>query len=289
MERKILEEKIYSKIDELPTLPMVVPKIISLVENDKSNTSDLTDVISNDLALTSKILKVANSAYYGFQQRISDLRKAVALLGFNMVKSLALSIGIIQTFPSGNRSRFFSVEGLWLHSISVATLICELDRRFGDRNASESLFIIGLLHDLGKIVLDQFFSDLFYQTLEEAANEEGMKLHIAEKKIIGIDHCEVAGILLKRWKFPLTMINTIAFHHHSELPEGTSPVDVAMLRIANIIAQMLGLGDEGNTNINDLHESDLKLLRMDDKNFEDMITYSHSIKEEIQTLFNAMI
>jgi len=288
MEKKELYEKIYSKIDELPTLQAVVPKLLSLVEKEESTASDLTEAISCDPALTSKILKVANSAYYGFSQQISQVEHAVALLGFNMVKSLALSIGVIQTFPSGERSPRFSVEGLWLHSLSVATLIEELGRRFGKKNPDGSIFVVGLLHDIGKVVLHQFFGDLFKQVLDEANNQEGMNLHIAEQKIIGIDHCEVGGMLLTRWKFPDYIINPIAFHHQYEVSEEINPVDVGMLRIANIVAQELGLGKEGNSVVNEVHESDIELLKMNNNDFNNMKKYSHDIKDEIQDLFNAM-
>jgi HD-like signal output (HDOD) protein len=116
MEKDKLREKIYSKIDEIPTLPIVIPKLLSLIESDKSNVADIADAISRDPALTSKILKVANSAYYGFSQGISSLEKAVSLLGFNMVQSLALSIGVLRSLPAGKISTHFSQKGLWIHS-----------------------------------------------------------------------------------------------------------------------------------------------------------------------------
>ena len=288
MDQKNIQQKIYAKIDELPTLPAVVPRLLSLVESEKSSATEVINVISRDPAITSKVLKVANSAYYGFSQQISDLRHAVALLGFKMVRSLALSIGIIQTFPSGKKLPNFSVEGLWLHSLSVATILQELGRRFGHRDANGSLFVVGLLHDIGKIALYAFFCDLFQKALEAAYHLEGTRLHLAEQKIIGIDHCQVAGMLLTRWKFPGKIVGPIAFHHHFEEAEEADHTDTAMLRIANIIAQELDLGDGGNRMVNDVATSDLRLLRMTDEDIDDMKAYSQSIKVEIQALFSAM-
>ena len=92
MEKGEIHNKVYAKIDELPTLPVVLPKLLTLMESEKTGAPEVAEVISRDPALTSKILKTANSAYYGFQQEISDLGRAVPLLGFNMLKSLALSI-----------------------------------------------------------------------------------------------------------------------------------------------------------------------------------------------------
>jgi len=95
MEKNELQAKIYSKIEELPTLPVVLPRLLSLTADEKAGAAHLADAISSDPALTSKILKVSNSAYYGFSQEISSLERAIPLLGFNMVRSLALSISVI--------------------------------------------------------------------------------------------------------------------------------------------------------------------------------------------------
>ncbi len=289
MEKKELKEKIYSKIDELPTLPTVVPKILSLTESSKSCSSDITTVITNDPALTSKILKIANSAYYGFSQKITDLNTAVTLLGFNMVKSLALSIGVLRSLPEGKKNAYFTPEDLWLHSIIVASIIQELGKKVDKKNLNESLFIIGLIHDIGKIVLDQFFFDKFHDALEYANKLQKLSLHAAEQAIIGIDHCEVASMLLKRWKFPDKIRNPIAFHHESELPEEVSAVDIALLRIANSLTQELFPVKEGNTISNVIYDGDLKLLKMEEKDLDDMKAYLESTKDEIRELFNALI
>ncbi|MCD6151895.1 MAG: HDOD domain-containing protein, partial [Deltaproteobacteria bacterium] len=178
MEKQELHQKIYAKIEELPTLPAVIPKLLSLMDNPKSSAAEVTEVISHDPALTAKLLKVANSAYYGFPAKISDLKHAVALLGFNLVKSLAISIGVIKNLPRGKQSAYFSASGLWLHSLAVATVMQDMGRRFYSRDDNHDyLFIIGLLHDLGKVVLDQFFPESFNEVLEKANAGEHVKLH----------------------------------------------------------------------------------------------------------------
>ena len=167
MDQETIRAKIYSKIDELPTLPTVVTKILSLVEDNRSGASDITEAIMKDPALTSKILKVANSAYYGFSKEVSDLNRALALLGFNMVKSLALSMGVLRSLPNQDNSSSFSISRLWLHSVRVATLLKEFGSTPGHNEDQEYLFITGLLHDIGMVVFDQFFSDLFHKFLSD--------------------------------------------------------------------------------------------------------------------------
>lgn len=288
MKKNELKDKIYSKIDELPTLPAVLPKLLGLMESDRSASSDIAEAISSDPALASKTLKVANSAYYGFSQTIATLEKAVPLLGFNMVRSLALSIGVIHSLSSGKNSPHFSQEGLWIHSLAVAEAMQELATKFGKGDHNEHLFIVGLLHDIGKIVLNQFFGELFQQALEAAASQENTGLYTAERRIIGLDHADVGAMLLERWRFPAKVRNPIAVHHQDDIPEGTNANDVAMLRIANVLTQMLGLGSEGNPTPSEICDKDLKALGMNKNELEDIKTYLHSIEDRMYSFFSAI-
>ncbi len=291
MEKDEVRAKIYSKIEELPTLPVVLPKLLSLMESEESRTSEIIDAISHDPALTSKILKVANSAYYGFQREISNLERAVVLLGFNMVRSLALSIGVIHNLPSSKPNPYFSWEGLWIHSLAVASVMQELGKRSGGGGGNEYLFIIGLLHDIGKVVLDQFFGTFFRQALEEDSRKlEKGELHIAERRIFGLDHGEVGAMLLSRWRFPEKITDCIAFHHQTEMPEEIDGNDLAMLRIADILPKELAIGEEGNPLIPEIHETTFEEVPwMNEKELDDMRAYLNGAKDRIYAFFSAII
>jgi len=283
-----VREIIYSRIEELPTLPVIIPKLLSLVDRSDSNAADVTKLISQDPSLTAKILKVSNSAYYGFPQKISSLDFAVSLIGFNMLKTLALSIGVIQMFSGNNKNEYFTHDGLWLHSLGVATIIQEMGKRFVKNNHHDSLFIIGLLHDLGKLVLDLFFQDEFNIALIEANTGERTGLHVAEQKVIGIDHCEAGGMLLKRWNFPDEIKLPITEYHSKNLSEKTNPTDVSLLRIANALAQNNGIGEEGNTVPNEIHPRDMDVLGINDNDIETMQEYVIQIKEHVNEILAAM-
>ena len=288
MEKKDVLRKIYSKIDEIPTLPAVVPKLLSVMESDSADASDIAGIISTDPALSSKILKVANSAYYGFSQEVLSLKLAMPLLGHNMVKSLALSIGVIQSLPSHRKSPNFSDEGLWMHSLSVATLMQEFGKRFRKGGRSDRFFIIGLLHDIGKIVLNQYFNELFQEALAEVHNEGTAGLYMAESRLIGFDHGEIGAMLLTRWKFPDAISRCIAVHHQTEAPEGTDSCDVAMLRVANALPQELGLGQDGNPVPPVISKQDLNMLEVGENEIEELRTYLAGVKDDIHTLLGIM-
>lgn len=287
MERNELHKKIYSKIDELPTLPDVIPRLLSLMDNANSNAADVTEAISRDPALTSKVLKVANSAYYGFPQGINDLDRAVALLGFNMVKSLALSMGVIGSMPSNQKSKNFSLKDLWLHSVAVATLMKEMGNKYGGQGNSEEFFIIGLLHDIGMIVLDQFFNDLFQQVYEEYTGLDKTEIYLAERKLIGFDHGEIGGILLKRWKFPDTISEPISLHH-AESSEDSGSVGIAMLRVADAVSHTLDHGIEKDELGPSIRDEDREKLNLEEKDIKEIENMLQKEKEGIYAFFNAM-
>ncbi len=288
MEKDELRKKIYSKIDELPTLPAALPRLLSLIEDSRTSSSQIAEVISRDPALTSKILKVANSAYYGFQQQIAGLDRAVPLLGFNMVRSLALSLSVIHSLPSDAKSSHFSREGLWLHSLTVALMIQELAKRLNKGDGSVYLFIIGLLHDIGKIVFDQFFTDLFQQALEDCVNTGQRGIHLAERRVIGIDHGEVGAMLLTRWKLPDVISAPIAAHHLTDIPDGTSAVDVAMLRIADALSNELDSGEQEESVPPETYAADLDILEVNEEELEDIRAHLQGVQEGIHAFYNAM-
>ncbi len=288
MEKNELLAKIYSQVDELPTLPVVLPKLLSLMGDEKTSATHIADAISHDPSLTSKIIKVANSAYYGFSQEISSLERAIPLLGFNMVRSLALSIGVIDGLPSGKDSPYFSREGLWIHGLAAATVMQELGKKFGKDADMEHHFVVGLLHDIGKVVLDLFFNELFQQALEEAHREKSEGLYATERRVIGFDHGEVGGMLLTRWKFPDKISAPIAFHHQTDLPETANATDMAMLRIADALPQEIGLGAGGNPFPPEIHDADLTVLGITEKELEDVRQYLADAEDGIYALFSAM-
>jgi putative nucleotidyltransferase with HDIG domain len=248
----------------------------------------VADIISHDPALTSKILKAANSAYYGFPQKIDTLERAVALLGFNMVRSLALSIGVMHSLPSGIGASRFSEEGLWTHSLAVAKAMERLGRDIQPGHRRDHNFVIGLLHDIGKVVLIVFFKETFLQALKEAQHPETALLHVAEQRVFGFDHGEVGAMLLARWKIPPVITGPIAVHHGTDFPENTDEKDVALLRLADALCQNLDLGEGGSLTPVEIPEQDRRVLGVGEREIEDLREHLEGSRESIQGFFRAL-
>jgi putative nucleotidyltransferase with HDIG domain len=266
-------------IEEIPTLPAALPKLLDLIDSSDSSAGDISDAVSHDPALASKILKVANSAYYGFARTITSLEQAVAILGFRMTRSLALSLQVMTGFQFAAEFPQFSNRGLWVHSIAVATLMREIQRLSGGRFAGGHIFVIGILHDIGKIVLAHYFPDVLRAALERLQEDPDRRLEEVERELIGFDHAHVGELLLDRWRIPVKIIRPISLHHSSENPDGIT--DTALLRIANALTQRIHLGEGGNLSPPDILDSDRSLLSLSDADFSRFQEYLRQSEEGI--------
>ena len=282
-EKMILEIK--SRIRELPTLPAVLTRLLQVVEDDGSDAADVVEVITPDPALTAKVLKVANSAYYGLPSSVANLERAVPLLGMGMVKSLALSIGVVENIPHAGPNPHFSRAGLWTHSLAVATVLDEMAKRL--KLEAGHLFSLGLLHDVGHIVLDLFFPELFIRALQ-TANEENIPLNRAETEVIGLDHGEVGAILLSHWKFPKPIVNPTAAHHHDSRPEGVDEIDAAMLRISDLLALEQGFVATDHDSKVHFGQDELDILEIDLDRVGEFRKYLTGQGEKIASFWDSM-
>jgi putative nucleotidyltransferase with HDIG domain len=237
-------KKALSKFKDLPTLPDVVAKVMRIVSNPLTTAEDLNQVISLDQALTFKVLRLANSAYYGFPQEITTITQAVTILGFNTIRNLALSVGVHKLLFTEKERSLFSPREFWKHCVGVAVCSKILARRVGYKS-EDNAFTAGLLHDIGKNVLDRVDHDNFHQALKRS-QEQGKPLWQAERDFCGVDHAWVGGQLADIWNLPSDL--RIAVERHHEFGDGPPDVLAAVVHAANEICRgaQVGLGgDEG--------------------------------------------
>ncbi|HRV09491.1 MAG TPA: HDOD domain-containing protein [Acidobacteriota bacterium] len=282
-----IHHKLYACIEEIPTLPAVVPRILAILEDDDAGVGEIAQVISHDPSVTAKVLRVANSAYYGFSGEISTLKKAIVLIGLRMVKSLAVTIPLIHAFPGARPSESgLCPKDLWIHSLAVGTLTQRLGRRCRHPNP-EALFIAGILHDVGKLVLAHFSPPLFERALLDVERGEADHLSQAESEIFGADHGTVAGLLLRRWKFPDLLIQPIVFHHSAEQPENVDTLALATLRVSDFVAQQVEPFQQKHECC-PLQADDLLLLGLEDESVEELVEYLSDQAANIEAFYEAI-
>jgi len=203
------------EIHELPTLPEVILKISALINSDEGSAASLSRIMAQDPSLTTKILKVANSSYFGQgNQRISSLSLAIARIGFNEVRNIVTAMSCIKQFSK--RSTILDYKLFWRHSLTAAYLTKIITDSYPDKFSAEDrqfLFLTGLLHDIGILVLDQFFHEDFEAILDNAMKNE-ISFLAAEQAVVGKETHQVVGsALLEFWKLDAAVISGVRFHH----------------------------------------------------------------------------
>ena len=192
----------------LPTVPAVLARIITLTEGDGASGKDLVNVIEHDQALTSKILRLANSAFFGQSRQVATIPRAVVLLGFSTVRNLALSVKVWEAL--GNGVSKGHLEELWAHSVAVGVATKSLTARLRTGDPDEA-FTAGLLHDVGRLVIAMRFRAHYWEAVG-GAGERG-PVETVESATFGVDHAEVGGWMLEAWNLPPGIVEAVRLHH----------------------------------------------------------------------------
>jgi HD-like signal output (HDOD) protein len=201
-------KRITDSLISLPTLPTVIAKMLELVDNPKTSASSLSNLIMRDQVLTAKILKMANSSFYAFPRQIATVKLALVVLGFENVKEMALSLSVLNSFK-GENNKHFDTSMFWQHSVSVGACTRMLARETCYRLAGEA-FVAGLLHDIGKVVLNQYLPKEFAE-IQTLIFEGGVPCDRAETEILGVTHAEVGAWLAERWNLPVILVEAIRY------------------------------------------------------------------------------
>lgn len=229
-----------AQVGEIATLPEVTVKIIQIVENPKSTARDLHEVIRNDPALSARLLKVVNSAFYGLPGQISSIDRAIILLGLSAVKNIAIASSITHLFNAGAAVEGFNGVEIWRHAIAVGVASRLISAARG-LPAIEETFLAGLIHDLGLLVERQVFSKKIMEVIarHKVAPSDFCAL---ERELIGADHQVLGMALAQKWRFPRHLASTMGYHHR---PLELAPVNrelPAIIHVADVLAARAGLG-----------------------------------------------
>lgn len=270
-------DKLLGKIDSLPTLPHLANSLVQVVTSSNTSARDVAKIVSFDQSFTFKILRLVNSAFYGFPSKIGTVTHATAILGFNVIRSLALSITVFDMFRG--ESFGFDRTAFWKHSIGVGACARLIARKIHYREPEE-IFVAGLLHDIGKVVMDKYMHDEFLMVLK-AVNERGLSIREAELDVLGVDHAKIGGKIADRWNLP-PMLREVIRHHHDPPADMANAFEqgkiIGAIHMANIITRVKHFGHGGDEKVPEpnqilwescgLNETDLKdILERVDQEF----------------------
>jgi len=272
-------DTVLRQIYTLPTLPVVLTTVLELIRNPKTSAADIGRVISKDQILTARLLKLVNSAFYGFPRRISTVSHAITVIGFDALTNLILATSVLDIFPKENQEGGFDYEGFWKHSIGTAAG-SKVIAGFISYNGKEELFVAGLLHDIGKIVEAQFMQQEFLKVREEIHNNAGLMVN-AEAKILGYTHARIGGELIDKWGLPASLVEPVALHHEPQLAR-EFPRQTAAVHLADILCRAKDIGYGGDNKIPPLNPVAWETLGL-------RISDIEPIMERMETEFEATI
>lgn len=236
--RRVLE------LEEIPTLPVVMNRILEIVSDDSASSNDLAAVLECDLAVSAQVLRIANSAFYGAPAEIDSIGRAVVLMGFNTVQMLALATSVLDVFSK--RQQFsLDAEDFWMHSLGAAKAAHLLARRHAPGVSPDASFTAGLLHDIGKFLLALALGADYRTVLGEAARDRRPICDV-ERERLGATHADLGGWICEKWHFPPTIIDCITHHHRPAAASCTHPREAALVCLADEVSRAAGFGLAGD-------------------------------------------
>lgn len=258
-------ESLLSRIADVPTLPTSVLRVMQMIEDPFCSSSDLAKVIQADPAMAAKVLKLANSSYYGFRQKIGNVPQAVTLLGFATLKNTLLAAAVFDMFRIAGTG--FDLNALWKHSVTTATAAKLIAKRVRYPQ-SEKAFTAALLHDVGKIILARFLPQALSEIVDTVLGEH-MAMYDAEKKVLGLSHPALGAWTLSRWGLPSPIVEAVEFHHHPTRAQ-TSFDLAAIVYLANILAHRSGIGSGGDTMMREMDPMILEYFSLTESDMRDL-------------------
>ncbi len=228
-------KRVVHRIFDLPSFPLVIQKLTEVADNPNSNSRDMAKVMEKDQALCVKVLKLINSAFYSRNKTISSLEHAIALLGFNSIRSLALSVSVKNLIKVDES--VFPQERFWAHSLATAIgsrLLAEHQKS----NLGDEAFTAGLLHDIGILLEARYFPEELTEVMRSV--EKGEVMQDAEEKILGVDHCLLGAWLAEQWRLAPVLRESILLHHKMEqqaLPKAeVDRLDIDLQKVIQFVA-----------------------------------------------------
>ena len=233
-------EELVSKIDDLPTIPVIATQVLQKISDPDVIVEDVADLMLTDQVMTARVMKMVNSPVYRPDHPISSLKHALVYLGLRHIREIALTSSFISAFEKSTGA--VGVETFWEHSFGVGMVSKIIAEKIHYPDL-ERAYIGGILHDIGEVVLSHFMRDKFEEVIALLQGSQ-MKLYDAEKQIIGTTHCEIGECLARRWNFPSPYCEVIA-NHHTPTSAVDDPLLCAIVNISDLFCSVRGLNYGG--------------------------------------------
>ncbi|RKY52163.1 MAG: hypothetical protein DRP89_08115 [Candidatus Neomarinimicrobiota bacterium] len=232
-------DKIQS-LANLPTLPIIATEILRITREDKLSVNQILPIIEKDPPLTMKVLRIANSAYYGLRREIKSIRHAIVVIGLRELSNIAVSFSVIKELSIDFEGIHFQWKEFWKHSVAcgyIAQLLAE-ELKFPTLS---NVYILGLLHDIGKLVLYRIEPERYIESLENT-NRKQCSSYLAEQEVFGITHSDIGKWTAEKWRMSDEIINTIGFHHNPDKVQNSEfKIYVSLIQVADMVCNFYNM------------------------------------------------
>ncbi|MCB1184527.1 HDOD domain-containing protein [bacterium] len=262
-------------VKDVPTLPVIYQELFAKMQDPNVAVPEIAEIITHDQALSTKILHLVNSAFYGYSKQIKTISRAVVILGFRAVRSAALATSVFDYFKDEEDGSVDMMD-FWKHSIAVAS-ICKVLAEELNINQKEEAFVVGLLHDIGKLVEKRYFDEDFREVCT-VAREQHLSWIECEKALFQTDHANIGKAVFRGWNFPPSVIDAVQFHHtpnaSAKVPQLTS-----LVHVADFISYQIDFGAPGAFPPRECSPEALKMLGL---TLPDTLRFHDKIREELE-------
>lgn len=267
---------IINNIKAIPTLPDRMHQVLTLLKDDNTSVRELAHFISSDQAMASRILQAANSIRFGFSRKIATVDRATVILGFKAVTSLVLGISVFDNFRLTKNETTIDLDELWKHSMGCAVAAHIISDKSGGVDR-KTVLTAAILHDIGKVIMDRFFSREYAKTLYTVRNN-GLSMAKAEENVMGFNHADAGGWFCDEIAFPSVLVSPISFHHNVDGVDKEHELITSIVHIADNLCKRAQIGDGGDNNKN--HAINLHAQRLLNLNKDDLEEITGELKEE---------
>ncbi|MDX9701851.1 MAG: HDOD domain-containing protein [Candidatus Auribacterota bacterium] len=245
MTKNQIRDYIIAQVETMPPLPSLVTQIMQMISDEKSCAGSFESLFRKDPILTARLLRLVNSSFFGFRNKVSSIPQAIVMVGYESLKNLVLAASISRFVKGSYPGYGYKDSGLWQHSFLTATWAERLAVALGwSKNESQCVFVSGLLHDIGKLIMSSYLTEHIREMLISLIEAEG-DLVYAEKHVVGIDHAEIGACIAEKWNFSPRLIDVIK-HHHITIKDRRSDGETALLKIVDHVINRSGIGMYNN-------------------------------------------
>ncbi|NLW90646.1 MAG: HDOD domain-containing protein [Syntrophomonadaceae bacterium] len=261
-------ESIVEAVNDLPAFPTVVTRVIQLTDDPDSTAQDINNVLNQDQAITARVLRLANSAFYGYTRRINTVTDAVVFMGFKTIRSIVIAASVSDILNKEMAGYALEHGELWRHSQCCA-MAARLIARKAKFPALDLAYTAGLLHDIGKVILNNTMKESYIDVVERATQGE-IPFNEVETEILGFTHADVGSQVAAKWNLTDQMVEAIAFHHDPDKAT-INPKLTAIIHLADAICVAMGIGIGVDGMLYPMSANAMELLGMDENTIESVI------------------